>query len=138
MPLMHPRRSVRRGWAGWLIVALLFVQVATAAYACPLLANLGRHDAAMSLDMPCAAMRGGDAMVDDARPGLCIEHCKAGNPAMEPAQGQAVPPPAWLPWFTVAPVLAEPSDPHVRAAAERRRSRAPPRPLSVVHCCYRI
>jgi hypothetical protein len=129
----------RRAWAGWLIVALLFVQGAAAAYACPLLASIGTPDAAMSPDMPCAEMMARGLMTDDAQPGLCIEHCKGSSAqATEPVQGPAVPPPGWLPAFTLATLLAEPADAHVRATAERRSSRAPPRPLSVVHCCWRI
>ncbi len=126
-------RQTRRWWSGGLIAALLFLQLATAAYACPLVAR-----AAMPADMPCAEMMARGLMNDEAHPGLCAEHCKAG--AMNVDAGHAPVVQAFAPAAVLA-VLPEPTAqvlPATWAAHDRQRRRAPPPTHTVLHCCYRV
>jgi hypothetical protein len=100
--LLHDRRH-RRGLSLWLVVALLFMQIATSAYACPggmfmaaagdepsasiagedHAAGLDAHHgagehaaAAMSADMGDCDMA---AVLDADSPQLCKLHCEPGN-----------------------------------------------------------
>jgi hypothetical protein len=137
MPL---RKSLRRWLSGWLVLAILFTQVATAAYACPMAtAALGQGTAAMAA-MPCAEMMpgGGATALDLEQPGLCMHHCQDGSLALDQTNPESVPAPALLPALTVRmpdPAgLASPT----WAARQRIRERAPPLPHSIDHCCYRI
>jgi hypothetical protein len=78
-------RRLRRWVTGGLLMAMLFMQLATAAYACPALAQARSALQAMPdmsnmpamLEMPnmqdCAAM--GEAGLDEALPLLCKAHC---------------------------------------------------------------
>ena len=72
-------RRLRRWVTGGLLMAMLFMQLATAAYTCPQLAQA--HSALQARpglpnmpDMPdCAAM--GESALDEALPLLCKAHC---------------------------------------------------------------
>lgn len=129
-------RCARRWWSSGLIAAWLFVQLATAAYACPLLARPGGASAAMSADLPCAEMMAQGLMDDGAQPGLCAEHCKAGTQSAEPGQAPQLPAPALVALFSVS----APPVQHTNRSAwtALQRDRPPPLALSVLHCCYRI
>lgn len=136
---MLPRltRLARRCWTGCVVAALLFLQLATAAYACPGTTNAER--AAMA-GMPCAEMMSGSVMVDADQPGLCFQHCQAdaGQPPLDPAQLLALQAPALLQMWL------RPPEPEARAGAPawaahaRERERAPPEAHSLHHCCYRL
>ncbi len=76
---MRPTRRHRRWLAGWLIALMLFMQWATAAYACPKL-DAAAADASQAAAM--AAMPGcsGEmAGMDPDQPQLCKAHCEAGR-----------------------------------------------------------
>jgi hypothetical protein len=80
-----PRLQVR--WlSGWLIVALLFMQFATAAHACPALPVVPHcHDEAASVDTP------------DADPAaLCKAHCELGSQTVVQAPAFDAAPSQWL------------------------------------------
>ncbi len=79
------RRSTR--WlSGWLGVALVFMQLAVSAYACPMAqgaANVNRSSMAGSNVMPDCAGNSPLAM-DPAQPLLCLAHCQQGAQAAQP------------------------------------------------------
>lgn len=139
---MFSRRSLRRWLSGWLVLAVLFTQLATAAYACPM-ASAAIEQSAETTDaevMPCASMMAGAAgmMLDADQPGLCMQHCQAGSQTVDQSNPAAVPAPALLPTLKLR--TPEPACGALPAWAAHRRSRdsAPPLPHSIDHCCYRI
>lgn len=78
---VNPPRQGRRRLCAWLVVALLFMQMAAAAYACPrgLAGDVGGAMAAMP---DCA---GASAMaMDPDQPQLCKVHCDQGTQAVNP------------------------------------------------------
>jgi hypothetical protein len=134
---------LRRWLSSWLVLAVLFTQLATAAYACPMAAVAARQDADSSTDMatmPCAAMMAGAAGVtlDADQPGLCMQHCQDGSQTFDPVNHASVPAPTLLPTLTVR--VQEPAGIDLTGWAAHRRSRdsAPPLAHSVAHCCYRL
>ena len=90
--------------------------------------------------MPCAQIMAGTAAVDAEQPALCFKHCQADAGQQPPDIAQATvasaPPPALL--FLLEPVARVAHEARTQAARWQRRERAPPAPLSVLHCCYRI
>ena len=89
-------------------------------------------------ESPCAEMMARGLMSDEAHPGLCAEHCKAGAMNVDPGHAPVVQ--AFAPAAVVA-VLAEPAAhviPATWAAHDRQRGRAPPPTHTVLHCCYRV
>lgn len=141
---MPSRRTLRRWLSGWLVLAVLFTQLATAAYVCPMASAAVRQGATPAIDeeeaMPCAAMMSAAAGVtlDADQPGLCLQHCQAGSQTVDQTNPASIPAPAWLPTLTVR--ASEPSRYHRPTWAAHRRSRdhAPPASHSIDHCCYRI
>ena len=137
---MSPRRSLRRWLSIWLVLAVLFTQLATAAYVCPMgSAAVGKNAASPEVEtMPCASMMSGGVMLDAEQPGLCLQHCQAGSQTVDASNPASVPAPALLPTLTVR--TFEPADLHRPAWAAHQRSRdgAPPLPHSIDHCCFRI
>lgn len=127
------RRVVRRWFASWLVLAVLFTQVATAAYVCPIGSKQGMAD------LPCAQMMS-MAALDTEQPGLCQQHCQQGNTQQAPDHNPVVPLPAptLVALFTLSPVVPLAADGGRLAAHERRRDHAPPLAHSILHCCYRI
>ena len=135
--------AVRRRIAAMLALVLLGMQVATAAYACTLTVQQSGPSAPAQDEMAdmegCAQAHGTPGgMADAEQPGLCVQHCKmtAGNSEL-PA-GSAQPPVATPALVALAFtfLIAVPL-PTFRIAA-RRPTRSRARPLSVLHCCYRI
>lgn len=86
MPLdwhtMSAHRHQHRWLCCWLIAALLFMQLATAAYACPQLAEPVQSSVAMA-DMPGCNGEMAAAM-DPDQPQLCQVHCTPGSQATYP------------------------------------------------------
>lgn len=123
---MFSRRILRRWISATLVFAILFTQIATASYACPLYAVDGQAQA-----MPCA-----DMALDAEQPGLCQQHCQFGHTqqAGDAAALLALPAPLLTLLFVLTP--AAPLQPNPAAADPSRRDAAPP--LSVLHCCYRL
>ena len=70
---MRLHRRPRRWLSGWLIVVLLFTQLATSAYACPTIVAAASAPAAMP-EMPgCEGNM--PAAMDPDQPQLCQAHC---------------------------------------------------------------
>jgi hypothetical protein len=134
MPVMRSARRLRRCFVGGLIASWLFVQWATAAYACTLLSGPADGAAAMPADLPCAEMMARGLMADEDAPGLCLEHCKAGTRGLEPAHAPLPLSPAPALGLAIAPAAAV----GAWRPIERRRDRGPPPPHSVVYCCWRL
>jgi hypothetical protein len=132
-------RILRRWLSSWLVVAVLFTQLATAAYVCPMAAVQNAEPAPVAV-MPCAAMMSATDGVppDPDQPGLCMHHCQDASQTFEPATPVSIPAPTLLSTPTVS--VQEPAriELPVWAAHQRRRDGAPPLPHSIDHCCYRI
>lgn len=121
------------------MMAILFTQLATAAYACAARPDADSAAAGMA-GMPCAEMMSAAAMLDADQPGLCMQHCQFGttqqaaNPL--PPLGLAVP--ALLALYPVTPSVVPSGATAAWTEHWRTRDRAPPSPHSILHCCYRI
>lgn len=72
LPSMVITRRLRRWVSGGVLLAVLFMQLATAVYACPQLAKSLEY-AAMAGMQNCEGMSA--AQMDDAQPLLCKAHC---------------------------------------------------------------
>lgn len=121
---MHfPVRQVR-WWSIGLILALLFTQLATAAYTCP--TDAARGQAELMATMPDCHRMAADSL-DPAQPQLCQAHCQQGNQSPNPAPALDAPtvPLLWavLDW---APAAALPHSPVLRNGVDVA-SGAPPR-----------
>jgi hypothetical protein len=120
---MRFTRHTRRWLSGWLIGALLCMQWAMAAYACPqLLAGSIQQTSMAMADMPdCPGMS--HAQMDPAAPWLCKAHCNPGSHATQPSTpdvsvDQVAPVLlGWLDWRPVAQMVPGSSDDRVSAAA---------------------
>lgn len=131
-------RNARIWWSRWLIASLLFLQLASAAYACSMSsASAGGPSMA---GMPCAqAMaNGGLPAMDPEQPGLCLEHCKGGSQTIEQGTAASVALPALVALFFVAAATGEPDEASAWLAQERSRDGALPPPHAILHCCFRI
>jgi hypothetical protein len=125
----------RRGWfTGWLIGALLFMQFATAAYACPQLAEQVQAAAAMA-DMPGCTGHMAAAM-DPDQPQLCHAHCQPASHLGYPGDGADLQPPpmllALLFWNVVATVPPLPAQLLAGEPAGAPPPGAPPLYLSLL------
>ncbi len=91
-----PRRALRR-LCGWLALAMLVMQWATASYACPVRTDIAAVEAAAPMpDMPGCDSALSPAM-DLAQPLLCKAHCVADAQAAQAAAAD-LPPPVPLLW----------------------------------------
>ncbi len=129
--VMKPR-MLRRWLSGWLVMAMLFTQLAIAAYACPQMPMPGQ---------PCAEMMTQGIAPDVDQPGLCHQHCLAQTPtqAADHATPMVVATLALL-LFVLLPTAVVRSCGCAWLIRQRRRDRdrAPPPPHSILHCCHRI
>ncbi len=86
--MLCPRRP-KRWLSCWLIVALLFMQLAASAYSCPQMGSTPAPAAAM-VDMPgCDGNMPGD--MDSNQPQLCKAHCQQGSQAVAAQQALDAP-----------------------------------------------
>ena len=134
-------RLLRRRLASFMVLVMLALQMATAAYACPGLsggAQSGQSPAmaAMPGCAQSAQMPGG--MMDPDQPGLCQAHCNADSTASSDQGSNTLQLPAPTPvLFAWALFFAIPlRGPHLSRAPKTER--ATPPPLSILHCCYRV
>lgn len=118
------------------MVALLLVQVAVSAYACPMSASspdLVAARAQTGMAGPCGSMSG---EIDTEHPGLCLQHAQYGFQSAGHAEAPAVIPVALASTRVVVPEgLAAASRPKPRTE-DRRWSE--PAALSILHCCFRF
>lgn len=108
--------------AGGLVMLLLFVQLATAAYACPL--ELPRAEGAMAAMADCDGNMPG--AMDVEQPQLCKAHCQQDEPVVAaPFAGD------WTPWPLLLGVIdwrqaAQADLPRVQARSGPPPGAAPP------------
>ena len=116
---------------------LLFMQLAVAAYVCPVgLSGEARTELA---DMNAAGMPCAETMAqapDDAQPGLCAAHCKADQQTSDkpglPALAALAGPASDYPMLRISrPARAPPLQSPLRV-----RAGAPS--VAVRHCCFRL
>jgi hypothetical protein len=128
-------RRHQRGWLSrWLIAALLFTQLATASYACPM-AQGNMAGVAVMADMPgCDGNM--PAAMDPAQPQLCQAHCQQGsqtvNQTLLPDMPAASLLLAVLDWACVNRVPTEPAGQPLGIAAGASPPGAPPLYLTLL------
>jgi hypothetical protein len=130
-------RTLRRRIASIVALALLFMQLAVTAHACPV-RSAAAPDTSMA-GMPCEQTMAGQAASDGDQPALCFAHCQAD--AAQP-QPDLTPPVVSFAATPALPITLAPAssacDARAWRAHERERGRAPPAPHSIAHCCWRI
>ncbi len=120
------------------IVAMLLMQLAVSAYACPMSAHspdLVASQAETEMPGPCGSMGG---KIDPEQPGLCLQHAQYGFQTTTPAETPAVLPVVLAPALVVEVVpegLAIATLPMLRP---RDRRWSEPLALSILHCCFRF
>ncbi len=136
MPLNH---RLCRWLAGALIVAILSMQIATAAYVCPMNSGQTVTQSSATVDMPCAGTMAPGIAIDPAQPGLCLQHCLFGKSQAPADSEKSFPSAPELVLTFVLDALDTSMDERVGFAQHlRTRDRAPPLLHSILHCCYRI
>lgn len=133
---MPIRRRTRLITALLLLVSLVFMRMAVAAYICPGATPAAADvSAAATVAMPC-----GESMAlvgDAAQPNLCKAHCEAGRqsadtyklPLLAAAALQAA---VFPPVLVIGPSASQP----LVQSPLMQRATSPP--LAVRHCCFRI
>jgi uncharacterized membrane protein len=125
---MKLRRSHRVFAALLALASLLFMQLAVAAYACPM--QTQEKPAAMGM-ADCHGM-------ERMNPNLCQAHSEAGKQSLDKAPTPAVQP------FIAAAVLVEVSgldrlmQPSAGIVPTSATSSGASPPISILHCCFRI
>jgi hypothetical protein len=135
---MRLARNSRVWWSRWLVASLLFLQLASAAYACSM--GSVEADSHAMPGMPCGQSVAEDSVpaLDPEQPGLCLEHCRSGSQTIDQSAAASLAVPALVPLFFVAPVDGRLAQTSAWQAQQRSRERAPPPAHSILHCCYRI
>lgn len=135
---VSPRSSFSRTLCQLLIGAILFAQMAVAAYACP---NLATGDAntvaatasAESMPADCDQMAG---TLGPAVSNLCSAHCHNHEQSSDHADAPALPPALFTALYWLAtPALAEPQ---TQTSETSVLHAALPPPHAILHCCFRI
>jgi hypothetical protein len=136
-------KRIRARLIGILSMALLFSQIAAAAYICPAMnerADRGSAEMAAMAGMPCAEMMAAGVPLDPLQPALCIQHCQFGSTTQVVDHSPVVfaPVTAFPALFTISVDERLDVDLSSWAEVERLRDRPPPLSHSIAHCCYRI
>lgn len=130
-------RALRRFIAKLGIAALLFMQLAVAAYACPGAPSSSDSPMVMAMADTAEAMPVGDcAMVDQSAPNLCEQHCQLDSQA----NGHASPPLVFavdLPLLTVVPVVDVSPAPVALDVSPEFLAHATAPPPSIRFCVFR-
>jgi hypothetical protein len=85
------RQTFKRIIARMSVAAVLFTQLAVAAYACPAVEGPAAVIAATSADAMRAAMPGCEMNDNTGSPNLCLQHCQAGDQSVQTLPQVAVP-----------------------------------------------
>jgi len=85
------RQTFKRIIARISVAAVLFTQLAVAAYACPAVEGPAAVIAAASADAMRAAMPGCEMNDGAVTPNLCLQHCQAGDQSVQTLPQVAVP-----------------------------------------------
>lgn len=129
-PMTSMTRLNKRIVSLWLLVAMVFMQLAVSAYACPMLADALHATTEMVSADPCCDHAG------IAQPGLCQKYCQDGQQNVSDS-------PAPLPALTyAAPVVLDlaitQSTSFSTTTLLPSLLHATSPPLSIRHCCFRI
>lgn len=135
---MRLSRTERTWWSRWLIASLLFLQLATASYACALPSAPAGNTSMAGLPCAQAMLDSGGAMLDQDQPGLCHEHCKGGSQPIEPAAHATPAVPVMFALFVISAPAAPAGQADGWQASQVERDSAPPTPHAILHCCFRI
>lgn len=131
---MPMTRASRRFVAKLLIAAMLFLQLAVAAYACPGFSQADdmSMSAAMAEEMPME----GCTMGDQVQPNLCKQHCEQNSQALDQSPPAALALPV-LPLLAVVTTEPEPRC-AVSEAPREFLARATAPPSAIRFCVFRI
>ncbi len=130
------RRRTRLITALLLLVSLVFMRMAVAAYVCPgATPQAADVSASATVAMPC-----GESMalvVDASQPNLCKAHCDAGRQSADtyklpPLPDVALQAAVFPPVLLIGPSASQP----LIQSPLLQRATSPP--LAVRHCCFRI
>jgi hypothetical protein len=134
-------RPLRRWLSACTVFALLFMQIATSAYACPLIAASSVPAEAM----PCAGMMadasapsGIDQMAQTDQPSLCIKHCQADPQGVDEGHAPVLSAPALVTMLALVPAGEATGDTPIPPGAQAEQRATPPPPIAVLNCCWRI
>lgn len=132
------KRNVLRSIAKFIAGALLFGQLAVAAYACPQAVPTATAPGAASqeLETPMPGCDGSIRAMDPASPNLCAEHCKYGQQS-DHASTVTVPVVALTVLYATPTVPAAAPPPRPAAASISALVAASP-PHAIAHCVFRI
>ena len=118
------------------MAAFLTVQLAAAAYAC-----MGSRYSLIQMDDTAGMMESCPEMAKSAKQdtgahdGLCLEHCQLNAKSADHYSPQI---PAFLPvLLNVVEPTPVPAVGNLTLELGSAAARAPPPPLSILHCCYR-
>jgi len=96
-------RALKRLIAKIGIVAVLFTQLAVAAYACPALMGMDDSMPVAMADTMDAGMSGCE-QIDTDNANLCLQHCQAGSQSVQTTPQVSIPPVLMMPLAIIEPV----------------------------------
>lgn len=132
---MTRNRRPRLITALFVLVSLLFMQLAVAGYACPAVASKAAEVAAMAeAGMPCAESM--KLNMDDAQPNLCQAHCQNGQQTSDKYEVPAPVAIATVPADFTLPVTVPVLSGAPLQAPHLMRTTAPP--VAIRNCCFRL
>jgi hypothetical protein len=108
------------------IAALLFTQMAVAAYACPVSSTHERAPATMAGDMHAAMPGCHKQEQDDSNLNLCLQHCQAGSQSVQTTPQVSVPAMATMPLAIIEPAQLESTLGITGLSALHERATSPP------------
>ena len=135
---MPSTRRTRFATALIVLVSLLFMQLAVAAYVCPgALQKLAGAAAISKVAMPCADGMAQNMEMDNTQPNLCKAYCEVGQQSADTYQVSSLASVLATSGFFVEPALASRVPPGLFLQTPLlKRTTAPP--LAVRNCCFRI
>lgn len=127
-------RACRRFVARLLIASLLFLQLAVAAYACPVFSPAS--DVSMSVAMADDMPMNGGTIDDPAQPNLCKQHCEQNSQVLD----QGLPAALAIPVLPLLAVVDRELGLRCAVSADPREflARATAPPAAIRFCVFRI
>ena len=119
--MLYRRRPRRFATACFVVLSLLFSQLALASYACPILTGVDTMAEKMAAGEPCDGM-------DRAQPVLCHQHCAGAAQSFEAIKLPCAPLPAIV-QVRVLPIVPDGSEYVAAPMAATPEARPPPDPL---------
>lgn len=119
-------RALKRLIAKIGIAAVLFTQLAVAAYACPILVGADNSTPVAMAETMDAGMPGCE-QVDTDNPNLCLQHCQADSQSVQTTPQVSIPPVVMMPIAIIEPVQLVTSLGTTRLPTFLERETSPPR-----------